>query len=261
MTQFLGALLLTGVLGYIPYKYLTMIGLVSEKNKIINTPVLLIFSIETCLIWFYTFIIFNNVDLKNLSLLQLLTGLKANIWFLIIFVLTVLVFNPLIVKFIIWLINETRKFMNLDCISLLDKRDKLFNNNGKPVFIVIKDFENRIIEEGELKTYNSAGSDFDLLEVERQDFKVSDLPSNDELYIKHTLVDLKQQIKLDLYLMNINLFFLAFSDKVLFKFSLAPGFSKLLFIGLLRVASCFLFLSAIKFSPPFNVYTSRRFFI
>ncbi|HBP3160561.1 TPA: ATPase, partial [Staphylococcus aureus] len=28
MTQFLGALLLTGVLGYIPYKYLTMIGLV-----------------------------------------------------------------------------------------------------------------------------------------------------------------------------------------------------------------------------------------
>ncbi|ABS87531.1 hypothetical protein [Staphylococcus phage tp310-3] len=68
MTQFLGALLLTGVLGYIPYKYLTMIGLVSEKNKIINTPVLLIFSIETCLIWFYTFIIFNNVDLKNLSL-------------------------------------------------------------------------------------------------------------------------------------------------------------------------------------------------
>ncbi|HCD4354083.1 TPA: ATPase, partial [Staphylococcus aureus] len=105
-------------------------------------------------------------------------------------------------KFIIWLINETRKFMNLDCISLLDKRDKLFNNNGKPVFIVIKDFENRIIEEGELKTYNSAGSDFDLLEVERQDFKVSDLASNDELYIKHTLVDLKQQIKLDLYLMN-----------------------------------------------------------
>ncbi len=69
----------------------------------------------------YTFIIFNNVDLKNLSLLQLLTGLKTNIWFLIIFVLTVLVFNPLIVKFIIWLINETRKFMNLDCISLLDK--------------------------------------------------------------------------------------------------------------------------------------------
>lgn len=34
MTQFLGALLLTGVLGYIPYKYLTMIGLVSEKNKV-----------------------------------------------------------------------------------------------------------------------------------------------------------------------------------------------------------------------------------
>ena len=32
MTQFLGALLLTGVLGYIPYKYLTMIGLVSEKQ-------------------------------------------------------------------------------------------------------------------------------------------------------------------------------------------------------------------------------------
>lgn len=203
MTQFLGALLLTGFLGYIPYKYLTMIGLVSEKNKIINTPVLLIFSIETCLIWFYCFIFFNNnVDLKNLNLIQLFTGLKANIWFLFIFVLTVLVINPLIVKFIIWLINKTRKCMNLDCISLLDKRDKLFNNNGKPVFIVIKDFENRIIEEGELKTYNSAGSDFDLLEVERQNFKVSDLPSTDELYSKHTLIDLKQQIKLDLYLMN-----------------------------------------------------------
>ncbi len=149
-----------------------MIGLVSEKNKVINTPVLLtFFTIETCLIWFYSFIIFNNVDLKNLNLIQLLTGLKANILFLFIFVLTVFVFNPLIVKFIIWLINITRKFMKLDCISLLDKRDKLFNNNGKPVFIVIKDFENRIIEEGELKTYNSAGSDFDLLEVERQDFQ------------------------------------------------------------------------------------------
>ena len=34
MTQFLGALLLTGVLGYIPYKYLTMIGLVSEKTRL-----------------------------------------------------------------------------------------------------------------------------------------------------------------------------------------------------------------------------------
>ncbi|NGQ45433.1 ATPase, partial [Staphylococcus aureus] len=98
----------------------------------------LFFSIETCLIWFYSFIIFNNVDLKNLNLIQLLTGLKANILFLFIFVLTVFVFNPLIVKFIIWLINITRKFMKLDCISLLDKRDKLFNNNGKPVFIVIK---------------------------------------------------------------------------------------------------------------------------
>ncbi|MDT4092323.1 ATPase, partial [Staphylococcus aureus] len=72
----------------------------------------------TCLIWFYSFIIFNNVDLKNLNLIQLLTGLKANILFLFIFVLTVFVFNPLIVKFIIWLINITRKFMKLDCISL-----------------------------------------------------------------------------------------------------------------------------------------------
>ncbi|KMR55961.1 hypothetical protein EX86_14950, partial [Staphylococcus aureus] len=44
-----------------------------------------------------------------------------NILFLFIFVLTVFVFNPLIVKFIIWLINITRKFMKLDCISLLDK--------------------------------------------------------------------------------------------------------------------------------------------
>lgn len=199
MTQFLGALLLTGVLGYIPYKYLTMIGLVSEKTRLSILLYYWFFLLKH--VW-YSFIIFNNVDLKNLNLIQLLTGLKANILFLFIFVLTVFVFNPLIVKFIIWLINITRKFMKLDCISLLDKRDKLFNNNGKPVFIVIKDFENRIIEEGELKTYNSAGSDFDLLEVERQDFKVSDLPSNDELYIKHTLVDLKQQIKLDLYLMN-----------------------------------------------------------
>ncbi len=85
--------------------------------------------------------------------------------------------------------------------KLIRKTSCLYKN-GKPVFIVIKDFENRIIEEGELKTYNSAGSDFDLLEVERQDFKVSDSPSNHELYIKNTLVDLKQQIKLDLYLMN-----------------------------------------------------------
>ncbi|AUM58229.1 hypothetical protein [Staphylococcus phage phiSa2wa-st1930] len=48
---------------------------------------------------------------------------------------------------------------------------------------------------------------------------------------------------------------------MLFNFSLAPDFSKLLFNGLLRVVSCFLFLSTIKFSPPFNVYTSRRFLI
>ncbi|PZJ45707.1 ATPase, partial [Staphylococcus aureus] len=57
MTQFLGALLLTGVLGYIPYKYLTMIGLVSEKNKVINTPVLLIFLFEQFWIWFYRLIL------------------------------------------------------------------------------------------------------------------------------------------------------------------------------------------------------------
>ena len=63
MTQFLGALLLTGVLGYIPYKYLTMIGLVSEKQGY-QYSCIIDFSIETCLIWFYSFIIFNNVDLK-----------------------------------------------------------------------------------------------------------------------------------------------------------------------------------------------------
>ncbi len=53
MTQFLGALLLTGVLGYIPYKYLTMIGLVSEKQDY-QYSCIIDFSIETCLIWFYT---------------------------------------------------------------------------------------------------------------------------------------------------------------------------------------------------------------
>lgn len=203
MIQFLGGLLLTGVLGYIPYKYLAMIGLVSEKNNSINTPILLLFSIQTVLLWYFTFLLFlGNNGINKLKELYYVNLILPTITFIGVFLIVIFLLNPLMINFAIKAINFTREKLKLDYMSILDKRDKLFNNNRKPVFIVLRNFENEIVNEGELLTYNSSTSDFDFLEIKKQNFSVSNLPDEDELYIKHTVVDLKQQIKMDLFLMK-----------------------------------------------------------
>ena len=203
MFQILSGLFLSGVLGYIPYKYLSFIGLVSEKNKTINTPALLLFSVETFLIWYITFALFlGNQGINHLNTINPWKLLIATIIFLIVFALMIFGINVIVIKNIIKLINRTRKKLDLDDMSLLDKRDKLFNNNRNPVYVVVYDFDDKIIKQGELMAYNSSTSDFDLLEIKYQGFNVFNLPDEDELWEKHSLIDLKQQIKIDLYLMN-----------------------------------------------------------
>lgn len=205
LVQIITSLILTGFLGYIPYKYLVLIGLVSEDKKTINAPILLLFSVETIIIWYSVFaLIYGNLDIINLYSSKRITLVILLVAFIFSFILIIFIVNPFIISSIFKLINITRIKLNLDRISVLDKRDKLFNNNRKPVFIVVKDFKNKIINEGELITYNSSGSDFDLLEIKPQKFKVSDLPYEDDYYTTHTIIDLKQNVKLELYLMKIN---------------------------------------------------------
>lgn len=166
LVQIITSLILTGFLGYIPYKYLVLIGLVSEDKKTINAPILLLFSVETIIIWYSVFaLIYGNLDITNLYSSKRITLVILLVAFIFSFILIIFIVNPFIISSIFKLINITRIKLNLDRISVLDKRDKLFNNNRKPVFIVVKDFENKIINEGELITYNSSGSDFDLLEI------------------------------------------------------------------------------------------------
>ena len=205
MAQVITSLILTGFLGYIPYKYLVLIGLVSEDKQTINAPILLLFSVETIIIWCTAFaFVYGNIDISNLYTSEFITLTKLSIVFTLLFILVIFIFNPLIINSIIKLVNITRMKFKLDKMSILDKRDELFNNNRKPVFIVIRDFENKILNEGELITYNSSGSDFDLLEIKPQKFKVSNLPYEDDYYTTHTIIDLKQKVKLELYLMKIS---------------------------------------------------------
>ncbi|AYU54638.1 ATPase [Staphylococcus debuckii] len=205
MAQVITSLILTGFLGYIPYKYLVLIGLVSEDKQTINAPILLLFSVETIIIWCTAFaVVYGNIDISNLYTSEFITLIKLSIVFTLLFILVIFIFNPLIINSIIKLVNITRMKFKLDKMSILDKRDELFNNNRKPVFIVIRDFENKILNEGELITYNSSGSDFDLLEIKPQKFKVSNLPYEDDYYTTHTIIDLKQKVKLELYLMKIS---------------------------------------------------------
>ena len=205
MAQVITSLILTGFLGYIPYKYLVLIGLVSEDKQTINAPILLLFSVETIIIWCTAFaVVYGNIDISNLYTSEFIPLTKLSIVFTLLFILVIFIFNPLIINSIIKLVNITRMKFKLDKMSILDKRDELFNNNRKPVFIVIRDFENKILNEGELITYNSSGSDFDLLEIKPQKFKVSNLPYEDDYYTTHTIIDLKQKVKLELYLMKIS---------------------------------------------------------
>lgn len=202
MSELIIGLFLTGVIGYIPYRYLVFIGLVSENKNNLNIPVLLIFSIETILICFFTYSIFLGDRLSDINNIPLMALIGTTILFGIVFFVVVFILNPLFVIFSLKVINYTRNIMKLDPIISLDKRDKLINNDKKPVFIVIKNFDDVIIDEGELLTYNSSTSDFDLLEIKRQNFQVSNLPIDDEMYTKHIIIDIKQQIKLELYLMK-----------------------------------------------------------
>lgn len=202
MNELIIGLFLTGVIGYIPYRYLVLIGLVSENKNNLNIPVLLIFSIETILICYFTYSIFLGDRLSDINNIPLMTLIGTTILFGIVFFVVVFILNPLFVIFSLKGINYTRNIMKLDPIISLDKRDKLINNDKKPVYIVIKNFDNVIIDEGELLTYNSPNSDFDLLEIKRQNFQVSNLPIDDEMYTKHIIIDIKQQIKLELYLMK-----------------------------------------------------------
>ncbi|MBW5880603.1 ATPase, partial [Staphylococcus aureus] len=108
--------------------------------------------------------------------------------------------NPLIIIGSRYIINFTRKILKLEKICFKDKRDALFNNNKKSVFVIVKDFDNNIIKEGSIKNYTSQRSSIDILEIEKQDFKVSDLKLVPKKFEHHSLLDLNKQLIFEIYL-------------------------------------------------------------
>lgn len=196
--------LLSGIIGYLPYRYLIYTSFISEKGNKNDIFKMIIFSIEVFLIG-YIVIICNikihgeNIPSNFANLLPYFNLLNIFIIITLILLFTFLI-NPLLIIGFRYIINLTRKILKLEKISFIDNRDELFNNNKKNVFVIVKDFDNNIIKEGSIKNYTSQRSSIDILEIEEKDFEVSDLKLIPKKFEHHSLLDLNKQLIFEIYL-------------------------------------------------------------
>lgn len=197
-------ILLSGIIGYLPYRYLIYTSFISEKGNKNDVFKMIIFSIEVFLIGYIVIICSvklhsGNIPSNFANLLPYFNLLNIFIIIALILLFTFLI-NPLLIIGSRYIINLTRKILKLEKISFIDKRDALFNNNKKIVFVVVKDFDNNIIKEGSIKNYTSQRSSIDILEIEEKDFEVSDLKLIPKKFEHHSLLDLNKQLIFEIYL-------------------------------------------------------------
>ncbi|MCG2123757.1 ATPase [Staphylococcus epidermidis] len=197
-------ILLSGIIGYLPYRYLIYTSFISEKGNKNDIFKMIIFSIEVFLIGYIVIICSVKIHGENIpsnfaNLLPYFDLLNIFIIITLILLFTFLI-NPLLIIGSRYIINITRKILKLEKISFKDKRDALFNNNKKSVFVIVKDFDNNIIKEGSIKNYTSQRSSIDILEIEEEDFKVSDLKLIPKKFEHHSLLDLNKQLIFEIYL-------------------------------------------------------------
>ncbi|CCI60151.1 putative uncharacterized protein [Staphylococcus equorum subsp. equorum Mu2] len=196
--------LLSGIIGYLPYRYLIYTSFISEKGNKNDIFKMIIFSIEVFLIGYIVIICNIKIHGENIPsnfaiLLPYFNLLNIFIIITLILLFTFLI-NPLLIIGFRYIINLTRKVLKLEKISFIDNRDALFNNNKKNVFVVVKDFDNNIIKEGSVKNYTSQRSSIDILEIEEKDFEVSDLKLIPKKFEHHSLLDLNKQLIFEIYL-------------------------------------------------------------
>lgn len=197
-------ILLSGIIGYLPYRYLIYTSFISEKGNKNDIFKMIIFSIEVFLIGYIVIICSVKIHGENIpsnfaNLLPYFDLLNIFIIITLILLFTFLI-NPLLIIGSRYITNITRKILKLEKISFKDKRDALFNNNKKSVFVIVKDFDNNIIKEGSIKNYTSQRSSIDILEIEEEDFKVSDLKLIPKKFEHHSLLDLNKQLIFEIYL-------------------------------------------------------------
>lgn len=196
--------LLSGIIGYLPYRYLIYTSFISEKGNKNDIFKMIIFSIEVFLIGYIVIICNIKIHGENIPsnfaiLLPYFNLLNIFIIITLILLFTFLI-NPLLIIGFRYIINLTRKVLKLEKISFIDNRDALFNNNKKNVFVVVKDFDNNIIKEGSVKNYTNQRSSIDILEIEEKDFEVSDLKLIPKKFEHHSLLDLNKQLIFEIYL-------------------------------------------------------------
>ena len=196
--------LLSGIIGYLPYRYLIYTSFISEKGNKNDIFKMIIFSIEVFLIGYIVIICNIKIHGENIPsnfaiLLPYFNLLNIFIIITLILLFTFLI-NPLLIIGFRYIINLTRKVIKKKKISFIDNRDALFNNNKKNVFVVVKDFDNNIIKEGSVKNYTSQRSSIDILEIEEKDFEVSDLKLIPKKFEHHSLLDLNKQLIFEIYL-------------------------------------------------------------
>ena len=195
-------IILSGIIGYIPYRILVYTGLISENNDKNDIFKMIIVSIETITVFYLTLGLYFN-DFKIYQIIEEIP--KSNLFMLFIYcfislTFMTIIFNPIFIVQAQRLINVIRNILNLETIDFKDKRDELFNNNKKSVFVVVRNFDNEIISEGALRHFNNQKSELDLLEIQEVDFMVSELPHTSSNFDYHIIVDLKQQIKIEIYI-------------------------------------------------------------
>lgn len=200
------SIILSGVIGYIPYRFLVYVGLLSENNDKNDVFKMILVSIETFITLYFSLGFYFNEYKINYIIEKIpnTNFVVLIIYLLIVLGLMALILNPLAILSMQYLINKIRHFINLESISFIDKRDELFNNNQNTVFVVVRNFDNKIISEGALRHFNNQKSGFDLLEIQEVEFVISDLPHTSSRYDYHVILDLKQQIKIEIFKANMN---------------------------------------------------------
>ncbi|WP_156874665.1 hypothetical protein [Staphylococcus succinus] len=200
------SIVLSGIIGYIPYRILVYTGLLSENDDKNDVFKMILVSIETLIILYLSLGFYFNEYKINYIIEKIPNANFVGI-FIYSFIAMVLmtgILNPLVILSMQYLINKIRTIFNLETITFIDKRDELFNNNKKPVFIVVRNFDDKIISEGALRHFNNQKSGFDLLEIQEMDLVVSELSHSSSNYDYHVILDLKQQIKIEIFKANRN---------------------------------------------------------
>lgn len=189
-------LITSGIPGFYTYYSLSSKNIVYFDNDNKNI-ILSFFSAISVLIFLLVLSLFsgiNNVNelLNNLSFTKIILALLASI--LLVVILTEIIY-PLLLDIYNRFINTTRSRNGLSKTNTLPIHIKRYENEAEQIYVVIKNFDNTIIEDGIIKSYSKKDDRNLILQPLDEKYKI---PVKSEGRLEK-FIDFENQVILEYY--------------------------------------------------------------